>query len=85
MKFRITALAGAIATLATFPDSPSFISERYIALIVVSPAAVAGLGMREWRRRAGDSIFPSSGTGSIGAARHTSRRAASCLPTAWRG
>jgi signal transduction histidine kinase len=49
------ALAGAIATLATFPDSPSFISERYIALIVVSPAAVAGLGMREWRRRAGDS------------------------------
>jgi signal transduction histidine kinase len=49
------ALAGAIATLATFPDSPSSISERYTALIVVMPAAAAGLGMREWRRRAGDS------------------------------
>ena len=49
------ALAGAIATVATFPDSPSYISERYTALIVVMPTAVAGLGMREWRRRAGDS------------------------------
>jgi signal transduction histidine kinase len=49
------ALAGAIATVATFPDSPSSISERYTALIVVTPAAVAGLGMREWQRRAGDS------------------------------
>jgi signal transduction histidine kinase len=49
------ALAGAIATLVTFPDSPSYISERYTALIVVTPTAAAGLGMREWRRRAGDS------------------------------
>ncbi len=49
------ALAGAIATVVTFPDSPSYISERYTALIVVTPTAVAGLGMREWRRRAGDS------------------------------
>ena len=49
------ALAGAIATVATFPDTPSYISERYTALIVVTPTAAAGLGMREWRRRAGDS------------------------------
>jgi Histidine kinase len=49
------ALAGAIATPATFPDNPSYISERYTALIVVTPTAAAGLGMREWRRRAGDS------------------------------
>jgi signal transduction histidine kinase len=49
------ALAGAMATLATFPDSPSFISEKYTVLIVVSPAVVAGLGMRGWRQRAGDS------------------------------
>jgi signal transduction histidine kinase len=49
------ALAGAIATLVTFPDTPSYISERYTALIVATPTAAAGLGMREWRRRAGDS------------------------------
>lgn len=49
------ALAGAIATVATFPDSPSYVSEKYTALIVVTPTAAAGLGMREWRRRAGDS------------------------------
>ena len=51
----VVALAGALATVLTFPDSPSSISERYTALIVVVPAAAAGLGMREWRRRAGDS------------------------------
>jgi signal transduction histidine kinase len=49
------ALAGALATVLTFPDSPSSISERYTALIVVVPTAAAGLGMRGWRRRAGDS------------------------------
>jgi signal transduction histidine kinase len=49
------ARAGATATLATFPDNPSYISERYTALLVVIPTAAAGLGMREWRRRAGDS------------------------------
>jgi signal transduction histidine kinase len=49
------ALAGALATVLTFPDSPSSISERYTALIVVVPTAAAGLGMREWRRRADDS------------------------------
>jgi signal transduction histidine kinase len=49
------ALVGAIATLATFPDSPSYISERYTGLLLVAPTAAAGLGMREWKRRAGDS------------------------------
>jgi signal transduction histidine kinase len=48
-------LAGALAAVATFPDSPSTISERYAALLVVVPTAVVGLGMREWRRRADDS------------------------------
>ncbi len=49
------ALAGALGTVLTFPDSPSSISERYTALIVVAPTAAVGLGIREWRRRAGDS------------------------------
>jgi signal transduction histidine kinase len=49
------ALAGALAAVLTFPDSPSAISERYTALLVVVPTAVVGLGMREWRRRADDS------------------------------
>ncbi|HEY1624613.1 MAG TPA: histidine kinase [Streptosporangiaceae bacterium] len=49
------ALAGALASVFTLPDSPSSISARYTALIVVVPTAAAGLGMREWRRRAGDS------------------------------
>jgi hypothetical protein len=35
------ALAGALATMLTFPDSPSSISERYTALIVVVPTAAA--------------------------------------------
>jgi signal transduction histidine kinase len=49
------AVAGGLATLATFPDSPALISERYTVLIVALPAAAAGFAMREWRQRAGDS------------------------------
>src|ERR1700677_445647 len=49
------ALAGAIATAATFPDSQPGIPERYTALIVVVPTVAAGLGIRELLRRAGDS------------------------------
>ena len=49
------ALAGVLGTVLTFPDSPSSISERYTALIVVAPTAAVGLGIREWRRRACDS------------------------------
>jgi signal transduction histidine kinase len=49
------ALAGAVATVATFPERLPVIPERYTALIVVVGTIAAGLGMREWRRRAGDS------------------------------
>jgi signal transduction histidine kinase len=49
------ALAGAVATVARFPGRLPHIPERYTALIVVVPTIAAGLGMREWRRRAGDS------------------------------
>ena len=49
------ALAGAIATVLTFPDSQPGIPERYTALIVVVPTVAAGLGIRELLRRAGDS------------------------------
>jgi signal transduction histidine kinase len=48
------ALAGAVATVVTFPDGLPDIPERYTALILVVPTVAAGLGMREWRRRAGD-------------------------------
>ncbi len=49
------ALAGAIATVLTFPDSQPGVPERYTALIVVVPTVAAGLGIRELLRRAGDS------------------------------
>ena len=49
------ALAGAIATMLTFPESLPDIPERYTPLIVVVPAVAAGLGIRELRRRVGDS------------------------------
>jgi len=35
----------------TLPDVP----ERYMAVLVAIPTVAAGIGMREWRRRAGDS------------------------------
>ncbi len=49
------ALAGAIAVMATFPENLPDIPERYTALIVVVPTVAAGLGIRELRRRVGDS------------------------------
>jgi signal transduction histidine kinase len=49
------ALAGAIATVLTFPESLPDIPERYTALIVAVPTVAAGLGIRELRRRVGDS------------------------------
>ncbi len=49
------ALVGAVATVVTFPGGLPDIPERYTALIVAVPTMAAGLGMREWRRRAGDS------------------------------
>ena len=48
-------VAGALATVATLPESLPDIPERYTALIVAVPTVTAGLAMREWRQRAGDS------------------------------
>ncbi len=49
------AVAGAIAAVLTFPESLPDIPERYTALIIVVPTIAAGLGIRELRRRVGDS------------------------------
>jgi signal transduction histidine kinase len=51
----IVAAAGALATVLTFPENLPDIPERYTALIVAVPTVGAGLAMREWRQRAGDS------------------------------
>jgi signal transduction histidine kinase len=48
-------LTGGIICTITFPDTLPNIPVRYTALIVMVPTLVVGLGMREWRRRAGDS------------------------------
>ena len=51
----VVALAGAIAAVLTFPESLPDIPERYTALIVVVPTVAAAIGIRELRRRVGDS------------------------------
>ena len=51
----IVTAAGALATVLTFPENLPDIPERYTALIVAVPTVGAGLAMREWRQRAGDS------------------------------
>jgi signal transduction histidine kinase len=51
----IVVLAGAIAITVTFPNTMPDVPERYTAAIVAAAAVAAGLGIREWRRRAGDS------------------------------
>ena len=48
-------LTGAIIITMTFPNTLPRVSERYTAFLVVIPVVAAGLGMREWRRRASDS------------------------------
>jgi signal transduction histidine kinase len=48
-------LTGGIICTITFPDTLPNIPVRYTALIAMVPTLVVGLGMREWRRRAGDS------------------------------
>ncbi|MBV9446552.1 MAG: hypothetical protein JO345_11755 [Streptosporangiaceae bacterium] len=48
-------LTGAIAITMTFPNTLPHFSERYTALIVVIPTVVVALGIRELRRRLGDS------------------------------
>ena len=48
-------LTGAIIITMTFPNTLPRVSERYTGFLVVIPVVAAGLGMREWRRRASDS------------------------------
>jgi signal transduction histidine kinase len=48
-------LAGAIAATIVFPNTLPHVDERYTALIVLTPTVAVALGMRELRRRAGDS------------------------------
>ena len=48
-------LTGAILITMTFPNTLPRVSERYTGILVVIPVVAAGLGMREWRRRASDS------------------------------
>ena len=48
-------LTGAILITMTFPNTLPRVSERYTGFLVVIPVVAAGLGMREWRRRASDS------------------------------
>ena len=48
-------LAGAIAATIVFPSTLPHVQERYTALIVLTPTVAVALGMRELRRRAGDS------------------------------
>ncbi len=50
-----TVLTGAIVITMTFPNTLPRFSERYTALIVVVPTMTVALGIRELRRRLGDS------------------------------
>jgi signal transduction histidine kinase len=48
-------LIGVAIITAMFPNTVPEVSERYMALLVAAPTVAAGIGMREWRKRAGDS------------------------------
>ena len=48
-------LIGVAIITALFPNTLPEVSERYMAVLVAIPTVAAGIGMREWRRRAGDS------------------------------
>ena len=48
-------LIGVAVITALFPNTVPAVSERYMAALVAIPTVTAGIGMREWRRRAGDS------------------------------
>ena len=58
-KFRqlalLAVLAGAIIVTTTFPNTMPRVTERYTAILLVIPTVAVGIGIREWRRRAGDS------------------------------
>src|SRR5204862_7383065 len=58
-RFRGVALlavgtAAAIAT-AAFPNTTPQVPARFTALLVLAPTAAVAIGMRGWRKRAGDS------------------------------
>jgi signal transduction histidine kinase len=48
-------LIGVAIITAMFPNTLPEVSERYMAVLVAIPTVAAGIGMREWRKRAGDS------------------------------
>jgi signal transduction histidine kinase len=48
-------LIGVAIITAMFPNTLPEVSERYMAVLVAIPVVAAGIGMREWRKRAGDS------------------------------
>jgi signal transduction histidine kinase len=48
-------LIGVAIITAMFPNTLPDVSERYMAVLIAIPTVAAGIGMREWRRRAGDS------------------------------
>jgi signal transduction histidine kinase len=48
-------LSGAIAATIVFPNTLPHVAERYTALIAIVPTVAVALGMRELRRRVGDS------------------------------
>jgi signal transduction histidine kinase len=58
-RFRWVALlavgTGAIIATAAFPDTTPQVPARFTALLVLAPTAAVAVGMRGWRKRAGDS------------------------------
>ena len=48
-------LIGVAIITATFPNTLPEVPERYMAVLAAIPTVAAGIGMREWRKRAGDS------------------------------
>jgi signal transduction histidine kinase len=58
-RFRWAALlaVGTAAVIATaaFPDTTPQVPARFTALLVLAPTAAVAIGMRGWRKRAGDS------------------------------
>jgi signal transduction histidine kinase len=49
-------VAGTIAITATFPNTMPDVPERYTAIVTAFAVIAAGLIIREWRQRAGDSV-----------------------------
>jgi signal transduction histidine kinase len=58
-RFRWAALlavgTAAVVATAAFPDTTPQVPARFTALLVLAPTAAVAVGMRGWRKRAGDS------------------------------